>query len=838
MNNIVSFVNNNKDGSVLNLGNNISYEETDDGGAVINLDSPEEKVDDLDFYENIIDVLDENEVQQAGVELLELIKKDKETQRPFFQSVSETIKLLGIGTGALEELTLDSKIETYSSALFQCLLECVASVEAVLFPSKGITKCFMVGDIDEFDKEEVDKNTQKIQNFYNYYLTKELKGFRREAIKNILWTFISGNSWKKVYIDPIKKRVVSRRIKIEDFIINREFPDYHEAPRKTHVLHLSDREFKIMCANGYFSEKFSPTFKDDFINSDLDDNLIQIEIDKVNGTERSGSIGFNNGGYVIFETHCDYLFKSDKKNTSGISVPYIISIDESTGRVVRVSRRWEDKSQDYKKLEYFVNFPYVPALDGDGYGLMHFGSSSAKTATLIDRLALQGALYNSFPGGIISSSVKLENNTIRPRPGEFVNASMGGLPPSQLVLPLPYKDPSPVLLQIKDNVENNIKRHMSIINDNFLSMAQQSPTGSVAMILENMQRVPNFILKEFFNSFSDELALMQKRFFELFENEEKREFVIQGGKFSVEKDDFSEKYVVVPFGDTESQSSVHNMMIAEVILSKANEAPNLHDLREGYRNFYKKLNLSDEQIDKIMLPVNKEEDLKPLDPISENANAILGKPNKAFIWQDHKAHIIAHKDVENMDAHIAEHTAMDYVIQMQSIAGFAIPENISELSPEEQNHIAMLQAQAVLEKQKEQQEQNPIPQPVDPGAAMLEDARLKAETAHEKLIFENKKLDLETQIKMRELEIEEAKLQIQVMIKEKELGMKADMEIIKNDTTNKKIDVDALLKEKDLLIKEKNKTDKFLKENNIEVANIPHDEQLGLTNTEPFLEND
>jgi len=794
------------------LPNGMVLKHFEDGSAIFEPNQlPVAEKNSGEFYGNIIDQLDPNEIRNIGNILCDLIKKDDKTQEPYRKAIADIIKLLGISLGKNESPD-PATVNVYSTTLFETNCHSIATAVAVLLPSQDIAKSVVYGQ----STERLDECALRQGYFYDFYLNEEIPDFRKDMIRTLFWANLTGSAYRKVYIDPIRDTPTSRFIRPEDFILNRDYSTHHASPRKTHVLRILERDFNMQVDMGFYSKNWTVEFQDS-LKIDNDNNQIQEILDHVSGIDPvEDSDGTYNGGYILFECHCLFLIKSDRLNREQRSLPYIITLDSATGNVVRVERNWKKEDPNKKAREFFANYSFFPSLDGEGYGIMHYGGSSAQAATALTRLIIKSSTYASFPAGVYAAGTRVDNNTITPQPGQYVPLSTGGVPIDQVLSSLPYRDVSPMVLDLKNSLEESIKAPVGIINNTISEMAPRAPTGSVLAILESLQRVPNLILQGFHFSFAQELKLFKERFYEWMTDDQVYPFLVPGGEHVVMREDFSPKYQIFPSSDPSMQNSTYKLMLSEILLNRAMESPQLHNLRNALLMFYKNLGVSQEEIDKILLPEPpQEEQTIPTDPVTENANSFLGKPLKAFVFQDHSAHITVHQQIladPNQDqqilaaiqAHIKEHESMNYLLEMQAKMQIQLPENIEELTPDEQNHVAMVAAQIVLEEQKRQQEQNPTPQPVDPGTAMLEDARLKAESAQQKLSFEAEKTEKELELEVMKLEFQKLKLEMESAQKEKELNLKMEVEALKGELSNKKMELDFAAKERDSALKEKN----------------------------------
>jgi hypothetical protein len=771
-----------------------------DGSAIVgdNVVNPHEgQIDPNDHDQNLALVLPEMELREIGHSLKLSIEEDIESQEEFFNALAKIIDLLGINIvteADKDDLPFKGATTINSMALFESTLDLLASAMSSLYPSTGMVDCVVLGEANDHLRDVAYRK----KSFFNYYLTQIAKEFKKEGKRALFWAILGGSCYKKVYIDPVLSRPTSMFIRPEDFIVNREYSTHLTASRKTHILRMDEREFLL--------RKISGTYRDIEImtqDSYREDNTIQEQLNQVSGNNYEYDAN-NEDNYCIYECHIDYYLKSDPLGPGfDLPMPYIISIDEKSNRVLSIRRNWDKGDFLKKKKEYFVNFSLLPSLDGEGYGLVNYAGRLAEAATSITRQLINAGTYANFPGGVYQAGIRLENNNLRPAPGEFIPIQTGGIPVSQAIEALPYKEPSGALKELLVGIEDNIRRPSAIINQKVAEMTPRAPMGSVLAMLESMQKVPNAILQGFHESFQQELMLFNDRFAEWLPEGKPYPFMVPGGDHVIMKEDFEANIQVIPASDPSLQNSTYRFMQSEIVLNQARQGADIHNMKFAYEYFYKNMGLSPDDI-KELLPAPKEENKAvPLDPITENQNIMIGKPVTAGIAQDHDSHIMVHSLILNnsqsapeqkaaAQAHIQEHEALKFLIEMQTKIGFEMPEDPTQIPLEIQNQISIAAAQVAQQKLEEQkaQEQPPEP-PIDPAKVQLEDVRRMAAADEQRAEFDWKKLAFE-----------EEKFRINANLEEQKLQQKAQVDQLKSELDNKKIELDMVLKEKDLAIKE------------------------------------
>ena len=762
--------------------------------------SPQMDADDHD--QNLAEILDEQTLSTIGNHLKELIEEDKRSQEQFFQSVADLINLLGIKS--IDKATEDStgEPEVHSSALFETLLDYVATIMASIFPSKGPVDSVILGESTPQLEDVAYRKTQ----FFNAYLLRIDKGFDKELKRAVVWSVIAGSIYCKVYIDSILGRPTARMIKPEDFIINSDVSSHLSANRKTQVHRMDEREFDL--------HKMMGDYRDiDVLPSNLsgeDENVIKEQLDEISGYNSSTISNKDRNKYEIYESHVDYRIEEDPAAKDiDIPIPYIITLDSKSAKVLRIQRNWKKEDFLKKKREYYVNFSLLPSLSGEGYGLVHYAGTMAQAATVITRQLIKAGMYSNFPGGVYQAGLRLENNTLRPAPGEFLPIQTGGVPIQQSIQALPYKEPSSALNDLKNQIEDSIRKPSAIVNQKISEMVSRAPMGSVLAMLENLQKVPNFVNQGYHKAFENMLELFNERFGEWLPNDKPYPFHVPGGKHVIMRSDFDSDIQVIPSSDPSLQNSTYRFMRAEIILNNARQNPEIHDLRYANEMFYKNLDLDMEEIHKLIKPAEEEEaPVIPLDPISENMNLLKGKPVKAGIDQDHDAHMLVHgllktnplvgndQNVQGaIDAHLKEHEALKILINFQAATGFEMPEDPSQIPPEVQNQIAIMAAQQAQQQgQAEAGEQQQNPELLT-AQALMKEVEVKELQTNLKAEIDNRRLSLDQQ----RLEIDYEKMVSDNKIKEQELQIKLASVQDKHDTDEKKMGVDLLTKSQGLM---------------------------------------
>jgi len=783
-----------------------------DGSAFVGPNEDEQalypdRINPNNHKENLALVLSENELRDIGNSLKDSVEEDIASQEQFFESVAKIIEYLGImltSESDKEDLPFKGAASIYSPALFDTALEIVISASDLIFKSQGMVDTVIIGN----SNEELQDIAERKKQFFNYFFDEILKCFRKEANKTLFWAALVGSVYKKVYICPILKLPVSRFIPVEDFIVNRDHSSHLSASRKTHILRICEKEYNMRVMMGMYRE-INVMKQEDFIDGP---DVIKTQLNKISGHEPNRSSA-DDAGYAIYEVHADYRIKGDPAaHDIDIPLPYIISIDEKSGNVLSIYRNWDEGNFLKTKKEFFVNYSTLPSLDGEGYGMMHYAGRASEASTNITRQLINSGIYSNFPGGVYQAGIRLENNNLRPAPGEFTPIQTGGVPINQAIQALPYKEPSQALHDLRNEIEDSIKKPSAMVSQKIAEMAPRAPMGTVLALLESLQRVPNAIQKSFYLSFTQELKLFNERFGECLSDTQPYPFLVAGGSHVIMKKDFAPGVNVIPSSDPTTENSTFRLMQAEIMINNAKENPALHNLKFAYKHFYKKLRFPDDVIDKLLSPddSNKAEPPPPMDPVTTMMAIIKGDPVNAAVWQDHDAYISildtwiqANPQDPNVPAAMAlkkQHEAFKYMVDVFAKLNMSPPQDMSQLTPDQQNQLAVEVAQIKLQEAQEAAAASQPPEPpLDPAKVELEAAKMEAEVAHERNQLELKKLEIS--IKKIEMEYE---LKVQEFQQKNQVDqLKQELEFQKSQLEGFKVGHEQALKERDQALKER-----------------------------------
>lgn len=755
-------------------------EDLEDGSSVYEIGTPEpEETTSDSFYQNLTEDFSEEGLKKLSVFLLDSIEKDNLSRKEWMESVEKAKQYLGFSIEDLENVPFKQATRTFDTTLANSLIRFYSTVRAELLPQSGPTGF----KINGMETEEILNRGEKVKDWLNYYLTTVDKAYYPDFERFLLYLGLYGSGFKKVYYDRILKRPISRFIMPQDFIIDGDCTSIIESNRLTHVLHLSKREIILNQQNNVYRDVELPYLKTLEINeNDENDNYlnkIKKDVDLDVYTKRSLFPIYEVHTYLNLEEYNKKDSFSKKENT--VPLPYIVTIDKMSKEVLSIRRNWAEDDETQVRENYFIQYNYLPGFGIYGIGLAHLIGANAITLTKLLRQLVDAGSFKNLPAGLRAKGFKQQQNDIIVGPGEFVEVDTGGIPLAEAFMPLPYSEPSNVLRELRNEIMNQTKELSSTSELGMLDSKEDIATGTVMAFLETQNRIQSAVLRSIHYSLTYELQLINKLFSKTITAEQ---FSINQQQQEITSSDFSDEIAIIPVSDPATNSTIQRIMKARATMEVALQAPELHDLRNVFAMVYKSQGLDNQEIDSILKPPPpQEEETLPLDPINENVNTLKGLPVKAAIWQEHAAHKLIHGEFakQNPDlqpillAHIKEHEAFEYLIQMQQLLGQELPPLEQIQDPQIQNTIALAIANVLLPVEADQGQA-----PVDPNALLMADIQQKqAETAAKERIAN---LKAETDIFKAQLDFEKEKAKIES--NEDMAKLKSETELTKQEYSN------------------------------------------------------
>jgi hypothetical protein len=687
----------------------IEIEGNEDGEIEIEIKEPT-------FEENLADELDAKELLSIADEVLENIRIDMDSRKDWERTYADGIRLLGL---KMEERTepWDGACGVYHPILSEAVVKFQSETSLSTFPPSGPVKTQIVG---KMTREKQDA-AARVQEDMNYQLTEEMPEYRSEH-ERLLWSLpITGSAFKKVYFDPSLNRQVAMFVPAEDIIVPYGASDLHSSPRITHRLRKTENEIRKLMAQGFYKDVDLP-----------DPQEVRTEIER-RQNEETGISAIKDDRYTIYECHCEYDLPGyeDKKDghTTQIALPYVITM-LSTGEILAVRRNYLEDDAFKRRRMHFVHYIYIPGYGFYGFGLIHLVGGFAESATSILRQLVDAGTLSNLPGGFKSKDLRVKGDDTPIAPGEWRDVDVTGLSLKDSIIPLPYKEPSGTLYQLLNTIVEEGRKFASIADLKIADMSGQTPVGTTLAILERTLKVQSAVHARVHVAMRHEFKLLAKIIRDYTPPVYK--YTVEGTRFA-KMDDY-DLVDVIPVSDPNATTMAQRVIQYQAALQLAQGAPDIYNIPLLHRQMLEVLGIKD--VDKI---VPLEDDFKPEDPVSENMAILKSKPVKAFLYQDHKAHIQVHMNLAQdpliqkmvgqspnaaalqaaMQAHIAEHMAFQYRVEIEKMLGVSLPPEDDQLPEDVEVELSRLVAQAsdkLLQKdqamaqqeQAQQQAQDPI----------------------------------------------------------------------------------------------------------------------------------
>lgn len=753
---------------------------------------PQKKQTAKDFDANLAEFMDDGELDSLGADLVEDFGKDINDRKDWIRTYVDGLKLLGLNyeertepwqgaCGVFHPMLTESVVRFQSEAMMET------------FPAMGPVKTQIVGAIDVLREEAA----ARVREDMNYQLTEVMVEYRPEHEK-MLWSLpLAGSAFKKVYYDPSKGRQVAVFIPAEDIVVPYGASNLESAERVTHVMRKTENEVKKLQEAGFYSdvELGEPSYE-------LDD----IEKQKA---EEQGMSAINDDRYRILEMHVDldlpgYEHKDKKGKETGIALPYVVTIEKGSRKVLAVRRNWYEDDELHTKRQHFVHYQYIPGFGFYGYGLIHLIGGYAKSATMLIRQLVDAGTLSNLPGGLKSRGLRIKGDDTPIQPGEFRDVDVPSGSIRDNILPLPYKEPSQVLFALFQNIVQEGRAFASSGDMNVSDMSTNAPVGTTLALLERTLKVMTAVQARLHYTMKQEFRLLKTIIADYTPEEYDYEPEDAGRK--AKKSDY-DSTDVIPVSDPNAATMAQKIVQYQAVLQLAQSAPQLYNLPLLHRQMIEVLGIKNAS---KLVPV--EDDAVPTDPVQENQNLLIMKPVKAFIEQNHEAHIQAHmaaiqnpkiQQLMQMNpqaqaiqaaamAHINEHIAFEYRKQVEMSMGMPLPteEQNKQVPPELADQIAMMAAQATQQltqqAQQQAQQEQAQQQMQDPIVQMqMQELQIK----QGELQLKQQKQAIDAAAKADQLRIEEARIAAQKEIAAMQVGAQS---AAKRDQLNKQQETEGM----------------------------------------------
>ena len=745
------------------------------GDIEVELTPGAEGTDD-EFDANLADFMDDSVLGTLGKELVDDFTKDIGDRKDWIQTYVDGLKLLGLkyedrtepwqgACGVFHPMLTESVVRFQSEGIMET------------FPAAGPVKTQILGD-DTPAKEEA---ATRVREDMNYQLTDVMVEYRPEHEK-LLWNLpIAGSAFKKVYYDPSLGRQIAMFIPAEDIVVPYGASNLERAERVTHVMRKTENEVLKLQEAGFYCDV------------DLGDPTYELDDIEKQKAEEMGMSAIQDDRFRILEMHVDldlkgYEHKDKKGEKTGIALPYVVTVEKGTQTVLAIRRNWYEGDKLHMKRQHFVHYQYIPGFGFYGYGLIHLIGGYAKSATMLIRQLVDAGTLSNLPGGLKSRGLRIKGDDTPIQPGEFRDVDVPSGSIRDNILPLPYKEPSQVLYTLFQNIVQEGRQFASAGDMKVSDMSAQAPVGTTLAILERTLKVMGAVQARMHFSMKQEFKLL-KAIIADYTPEEYDYDPIEGSR-RAKKDDY-DMVAVIPVSDPNAATMAQKIVQYQAALQLAQTAPQLYNLPLLHRQMIEVLGIKNAA---KLVPV--EDDATPIDPVQENQNALTGKPTKAFLEQDHQAHIAVHTSmIQNpkimalvqstpqgqaimaaMMAHINEHLAFAYRTEVEKTIGLLLPTEKQEknMEPEVAAQVAQLAAQAstrmTQQAQAQAAQQQAMQQAQDPIIQMQQQ---ELQIKMQELQLKVQKQQVDAAAKADQLRIEESRIAAQKEIAAMQVGASA-----------------------------------------------------------------
>jgi hypothetical protein len=720
------------------------------------------EVEDIDFDENLAEVIEEKELASIISDLVDDYDDDISSRKDWMQTYVDGLQLLGL---KIEDRTdpWPGACGVYHPLLSEALVKFQAETIMSTFPAGGPVKTQIIG------KETPDKRdkAQRVMDDMNYQLTDVMTEFRPEHERMVWGLGLSGNAFKKVYYDPNLDRQTSIYVTADDIVVPYGASNIETAERVTHVMRKTENDLRKLQVSGFYC--------------DIDLGEPNNELDEVEKkiAEKMGFRATSDNRYKLLEMNVNldlpgYEHKDETGEPTGIALPYIVTIEKGSMKCLAIRRNWRPEDKNHNKRQHFVHYGYVPGFGFYCFGLIHLVGAFAKSGTSILRQLVDAGTLANLPGGFKTRGLRIKGDDTPIAPAEWRDVDVPSGVIKDNIMALPYKEPSQVLAGLLDKIVEEGRRFASAADLKVTDMSANAPVGTTLALLERQLKVMSAVQARIHYSFKQELKLLR----DIIRDYTPDEYTYdpEEGTRKAKQEDY-DAVDVIPVSDPNASTMAQKVVQYQAAIQLAQMAPQIYDLPQLHRQMLDVLGIKNAQ---KLVPL--EDDETPTDPITENINALKNKPMKAFIFQNHDAHIAAHtmfmqdplmaqQIAQNprvneingaLQAHIAEHLGFHYRSEMEKQMGVTLPSPEDKLPPEVEVELSKLIAQAssqLLQQNQQKAAQQKAQEAAQDPLVQMQQQELQIKKGE--LQLKQQKVESDTQAKMAQIKTEQARIQSQ-----------------------------------------------------------------------------
>lgn len=736
---------------------------------------------DSGFYDNLVDILDEDKLDEIGATVIDKFEADKDSRDEWESMFERGFDLLGL---KLEDTT--EPFEGAATAVHPLLIESAVKFQSKasteLFPAKGPVKAQVLGDAT-IEKQQ---QANRVQNFMNYQVTTQMPEYFDEFERMLFHLPLIGSAIKKIYYDASLDRPVSEFVPIDQFYVSYYATDLRRADRYTHVIYRSPVDMARQMEAGMYADVELPKASIPNLSG------MAEKMDSVLGLSPASD---NDPQYVLLEQHCYLELEEDKMHKGRAACPYIVTVEQQSGQVLSIRRNWAEDDDKYVKKMHFTHYRYVPGFGFYGLGLIHFLGNLTMSATAAMRSLLDAGQFANLPGGFKAKGVRMVGDNDPIAPGEFKEVEATGMDLSKSIIPLPFKEPSGTLFEMLRYVTGAGQKFADSTEQVIADSGGYGPVGTTMALLEASSKFFSAIHKRLHKAQGDEFKILARVDYEYLDEE--YPYDLPGISEKIFKMDFDGKVDIIPVSDPNIPSNAQRMMLIQMVQQIAQQSPpGMFDMEAINRMLLTTANVPD--VDKLM-PIKDE--AQPQDPMADIMTAGKGKPIKAFKGQNHDAHIAVKmaflQDPSNkqnpampriaaaLQANISEHTLIRYEEQLAGLsqqAGQQIAQNPAMAQQIQQQLASVPEPEAMVQAEAAQkllQMQQQIAQGgmASPEQQMVQMEAQRIQVEQQKNQAQMAKAQVDAQLKSRDLDLKEQK----IFIDAQEAGIEAQMTAMQKD---------------------------------------------------------
>ena len=709
---------------------------------------------------NLAESIDDGDLESLASDLIESFLSDRESRKEWATAYITGLDLLGM---KIEDRTQPwaGASGVYHPMLTESVVRFQAQAMSELMPASGPVRTKIMGKLTPQKAQQADR----VQTEMNYLITEEMHDYRDEMELMLFRLPLAGSAFKKTYYDPINEMPSSIFVPAEDLVVSYGASNLRVCPRFTHVMKKTDNEVRELQVVGFYRDVELPTAEKDL--TDIEEKYAELA-----GEEQTYE---DDPRRILLEMHVDIDLPEPFEDEDGVARPYVITIDKTSKTVLSIRRNWKEDDKKKRKLMHFTHYPYLPGMGFYGTGLIHLIGGLAKSATSILRQLIDAGTLSNLPAGLKARSLRIKGDNTPLMPGEWRDADVTGGTLRESLFPMPYKEPSSVLYTLLGNVVEEGRRIGSVADIQVGDMSANAPVGTTLALLERSLKVMSGVQARLHAAMKQELRILARIIHDHMPEEYAYEM---DGDFN-RVEDFDGRVDVIPVSDPNAATMAQRIMQYQAALQLSQQAPQLYDMGKLHSQMLEVLGIQDAS-DIIKLP----DDIKPMDPVAENMALLQQTPVKAFLYQDHEAHIAAHmaamqdpKIAQMIGqspfagaiqaaamAHVTEHVAYQYRKEIEMRLGVPLPPEGEPLPEDVEVQLSQMVAQAAAKlfnknmadaqaAQAQQQAQDPL------TIIQMKELELKQKELDHKIDHDNKKLQLNAAMSAGNLVIQQERVE-------------------------------------------------------------------------------